>query len=256
LAPITEISQLLLVYMGEILKGLQDEEENVSTIQEREWSTMKYKIKIALICFVLTLFVPLFSMAQTTKEDQPTITVTKVQGNIPSKDAYIVKYSVDTTNPNDYIATGNLTIEYSDGTKVVEKVPPARKSSENETVFNKVGFNDVEVSSGRRTIGWTELFENCGTSYPIPEVLAIYQSGKTITHIKQGQMVWFWRFLDGGKKIAAVWGPTHGREVGYQLYDVSTGRMLSEVFGNEKSQSLDPDAPEWAKQTEQEMNHQ
>jgi hypothetical protein len=193
-------------------------------------------------------------MAHTTEEDQPTITVTKVQGNIPSKYAYIVKYSVDTTDPNGYIATGNLTIEYSDGTKVVEKVPPARKSPENETVFNKMGFNDVEVSSDRRTIGWTELFENCGTSYPVPEVLAIYQSGKTITHIQQGQMVWEWVFLDDGKHVSAVWGPTHGPDAGdYQLYDAQSGYMLSEFFGGEGSNPKKPEAPEWVKQTDQKI---
>jgi hypothetical protein len=94
-------------------------------------------------------------------------------------------------------------------------------------------------------VGWWAALDNAGRSYAIPYVLAIYQSGKNILHIEWGQMLWFWTFRDGGKRIAAVWGPTHGPEVGdYQLYDARTGRLLSEVFGDPTTQSLSPDAPE------------
>ena len=63
-------------------------------------------------------------------------------------------------------------------------------------------------------------------------------------------MLWYWTFRDDGKHVAAVWGPTHGPEVGdYQLYDVKTGRQVSEVFGDPETQSLKAGAPEWAKET-------
>ena len=37
-------------------------------------------------------------------------------------------------------------------------------------------------------------------------------------------------FVQGGEQVALVFGPTHGPEVGdYRLYDVKTGKLLSEV---------------------------
>jgi len=192
-----------------------------------------------------------------TNSDFPTIVRTKIHSKLPASTAHIVRFYIDEAPSNSGYETGNLHIIYSDKTEVIEKVPPKKESTENRRVENQEGISDPKLADDKRTIGWTEDMHNCATSYAVPLAIAVYQSGETVLHIQQGQMVWFWRFLDGGKKIAAVWGPTHGREVGdYQLYDVITGRMLSEVFGNEKSQSLDPDAPEWAKQTEQEMNHQ
>jgi hypothetical protein len=113
------------------------------------------------------------------------------------------------------------------------------------------------VAPDRRTIAWEETFDNCATSYSVPLVLAIYRSGHTILHIQQGQMLWYWTFRDGGKHVAAVWGTTHGPAVGdYQLYDVETGRMVSEVFGDPATQSLGADAPEWAKETERQNSQQ
>jgi hypothetical protein len=53
---------------------------------------------------------------------------------------------------------------------------------------------------------------------------------------------------EGGKRVAVVFGPTHGPEVGdYQLYDVKTGKLVSEVWGDAETQSLKTDAPDWAK---------
>jgi hypothetical protein len=83
--------------------------------------------------------------------------------------------------------------------------------------------------------------------------LAIYGSGKAVLRIQQGQMLWYWTFRDSGKHAVAVWGPTHGPEVGdYQLYDAKTGHLISEVYGDPTTQSLRADAPEWAKETERE----
>jgi hypothetical protein len=58
-----------------------------------------------------------------------------------------------------------------------------------------------------------------------------------------------------GKANAAVWGTTHGPQVGdFQLYDVQAGKMIAEVSGDVETQSLNSQAPEWAKQVEQEMH--
>ncbi len=201
------------------------------------------------LCFAL---VPLPLFAQT-DSDQPSITYTDVRGSTPAQDAHIVKYYVDTPSPGSRYESGNLHIFYSDKTEISDTLRPDRKVTDdsNHVVYNQQGITDVKMASDERTIGWAETIDNAATSYSIPYVLAVYQSGKTILHIEQGQMLWFWTFRDGGKHIAAVWGPTHGPEVGdYQLYDATTGRLLSEVFGDPTTQSLSRDAPEWAKEAE------
>jgi hypothetical protein len=38
------------------------------------------------------------------------------------------------------------------------------------------------------------------------------------------------------------------------FYDVQTGKLISEVFGDEGTQSLSPDAPEWAKLLEEHLH--
>lgn len=158
---------------------------------------------------------------------------------------------MDEPSPNSGYGTGNLHIAYSDKTEIVRALRPKGRSTEGNIVYNQEGITDVKAAPDKRTIGWAETFDNCCTSYSIPLVLAIYRSGDTILEIRQGQMLWYWTFRDGGKRIAAVWGPTHGPEVGdYQLYDAKTGQLISKVFGNSATQSLSTDAPEWAKETE------
>ncbi|MDR3612244.1 MAG: hypothetical protein P4L53_01675 [Candidatus Obscuribacterales bacterium] len=208
-----------------------------------------------ILLFLCLAFLPALACAQSTAGDRPTVTITKIRGAVPAETAHIVKYYVEKTKHDSEYDTGNLHIIYSDKTEVIEKVSPKAKSSDKNIIKNQEGIVDPSVAPDKRTIAWTETFDNCGTSYSIPLILAIYQSGKTILHIQQGQMVWYWMFLDGGKRIAAVWGTTHGPEIGdYQLYDSKTGRMLSETFGDVDTQFLKADAPEWAKQTERKMH--
>ena len=213
---------------------------------------MKTEHMLLLSCVA---FLPALACAQTTDGDRPTVTETKIHGAVPAGTARIVKYYVDKAEHDFDYDTGNLHIIYSDKTEVIEKVPPKTKGTEKNIVKNQEGIADPAVAPDKRTIAWTETFDNCGTSYSIPLVLAIYQSGKRVLHIQQGQMVWYWTFLDGGKHIAAVWGTTHGQEIGdYQLYDIKTGHMLAEVFGDVDTQSLKQNAPKWAQETERKMH--
>lgn len=189
--------------------------------------------------------------AQTADGDQPAVKVTEIKRNLPAENAYIIKYYVDKSSPDSGYETGNLHIIYSDKTEITETLRPKEKSTEKNIVYNQEGIADVKIAPDRRSIGWAENFDNCCTSYSIPIALAIYRSGYTILHIQQGQMLWYWTFRDGGKHVAAVWGTTHGPEVGdYQLYDVKTGHLVSEAFGDPRTQSLSADAPKWAKETE------
>jgi hypothetical protein len=190
--------------------------------------------------------------AHITEGDQPTVKVTEMKGKVPAENAHITRYYVDKPSLDSGYETGDLHIIYSDKTEIIETLPPKEKSTEKNIVENQEGIEDVKIAPDQRTIGWAMTFDNCCTSYAIPMVLAIYRSGDTVLHIQQGQTLWHWMFLDGGKQAAASWGPTHGPFGGdYQLYDVKTGHLVSEVFGDPKTQSLSPDAPEWAKETEQ-----
>jgi hypothetical protein len=213
--------------------------------------------------FFLALFLTLLSLPALTRADQlkhrqqlqEGISVTEIQSSAPAETAHIAKYYVDKAAPGSDYETGNLHIIYTDGTEVIEKIPLKEKSTEANTVYNQEGISDIEVAADKRTIGWTAMVDNCCTSYSVPVSVAIYQSGKKVLHIQQGQMVWYWTFLNGGKRVSVVWGPTHGAEVGdYQLYDAKTGRMLSEVFGEEEIQGLAPNAPKWAKLVEEQMH--
>lgn len=208
------------------------------------------KVGASVRCLSLVLLLTCLSGPQTGGV-QPEIAVIEIKEKPPAENARIIRSYVDKPTPNSGYETGNLHIVYSDLSQVVRGLSPKAKSAEGNNVYNQEGITDVKVASGKRTVGWAETFDNCCTSYSIPLVLAIYRSGRTILEIREGQMIWFWMFRDGGKQIAAVWGPTHGPEVGdYQLYDTQTGRLISEAFGNPATQSLNPDAPEWAKETE------
>jgi hypothetical protein len=212
--------------------------------------------RVSLAIFGL-IVLPVASWAQTNGPDQPKITIRKIAGKVPAKDAYIVKYYVDKATPQSGYETGSLHILYSDKTEVIEKLRPRQNSSENSIVFNAVGFAEPKLAQDKRTIAWTEQFET-GDSYSIPEVLAVYRSGENIAEIQVGLMVWNWMFLDGGKHIAAAWGTVHFSDIGnYQLYDSETGRMIDEALGDAEVEGkngtihgLGPNAPEWARQLE------
>jgi hypothetical protein len=200
--------------------------------------------------------------AQTKDADRPKITIAKIDGDVPANDAHIVEYRVEGPPPGYSYETGNLRITYSDKSEVVAKLPPRGKSAPENVVYNQVGITEPKLGADRRTIAWTEQFENCCTSYSIPLVVAIYRSGRKIVEIRQGQMVWNWMFVDSGKRLAVVWGPVHLSDIGdYQLYDADTGRMIEEVIGDKEIagkngtyHGLGTDAPAWAKELEKLQN--
>ncbi|MGA9391757.1 MAG: hypothetical protein WBV69_15070 [Candidatus Sulfotelmatobacter sp.] len=195
---------------------------------------------------------------QTNEADQAKITVNKIDGSVPGKDAYIIKYYVDKATSESGYETGSLHIVYSDKTEVVKKLPPKQKRTEDDVAFNEVGIDEPKLAGDKRTIAWTEDFENCCTSYSIPLVLAVYRSGKNIVEVQEGDMVWDWMFFDGGKRIAAVWGAVHLSDIGdYQLNDTETGQVIDEALGNAEIEGkngtfhgLGSDAPAWAKELE------
>ena len=167
----------------------------------------------------------------------------------PTADGKIAKVFVEKPGEDE---TGSLHIVYRDGLDVVQIVPP---KAEPKAEGSHAGFSELKVARDQETVGWGETYWECCQSYPIPLVLTLYRSGNIIRRIRQGQMLWAWSFLDGGRKVATVWGLTHGPEVGdFQLFDINTGRMLAEVFGDEDTQQLKSDAPNWARDLQAELD--
>ena len=177
-----------------------------------------------------------------------------VSAQSPSPNARITKFFVDHAEPDSGYETGPLHVIYSDGTEVVQKLPPLKKSTDKETAFNEVGFSEVQLADDKKTLGWAVQVENCCTSYSIPLTVVVFRSGK-ILHSFNQQMVWKWMFLPGSIQLAIVWGPTHGPEVGdYRLYNIASGSLVSEVWGDEDTQSLKNDAPNWARELEERLH--
>lgn len=200
------------------------------------------------ICFALLLTT---FCVRAVADDHPAVTFTKIEVNVPAENAYIIRFHVDQPSPASSYETGSLHIVYSDNREIIETLLAKKQSTEKDVVYNQEGIIEVKLAPDKRTIGWEETFDNCCTSYSVPLVLAVYRSGGAILRIQPGQMLWYWTFRDGGKRVAAVWGATHGPEVGdYQLYDIETGHLVSEVFGDPATQSLSADAPEWAKEVD------
>jgi hypothetical protein len=195
------------------------------------------------------LTVLVFSAAQAA-DPHAALSPSTASGSVrPTADSEVVK--VFTERPGE-VATGPLHIIYSDGVDVVETVPP---TAEPKTEDSQAGFTDLEISSDKVTVGWGETYWECCQSYPIPLVLTLYRSGKIIQRIRQGQMLWAWSFVDGTTQAATVWGTTHGPEVGdYRLYDVKTGRMLAEVYGDDDLQQLKSDAPDWTQKLQAKLD--
>lgn len=182
--------------------------------------------------------------------------VTSLQTKDASQTAQITKFFIAQPAAGSGYETGPLHIIYSNGTESVQTLPPLKASTDKEMVFNAVGFSGVELAQDRQTLGWTINVENCCTSYSIPLSVVVFQHKQVLHTFRQGEMVWGWMFLEGGKQVAVVYGPTHGPEVGdYRLYDVKTGKLLSEVSGDADTQSLKSDAPEWAKLLQARIAH-
>jgi hypothetical protein len=173
--------------------------------------------------------------------------VSSQQRNDASGTPQVAKFFIAEPASGSGYETGPLHIIYSDGTEVVQTLPPLKHRSDKEPVFNAIGFSGVKLAPDQQTLGWTVNVENCCTSYSIPTSLVIFQHKRVLHTFDQGQMVWSWMFLDDGRQVAVVFGPTHGSVGDYRLYEVKTGRLLSEVWTDADTQSLKADAPNWAK---------
>ena len=182
--------------------------------------------------------------------------VTSRQTKDVSQTVQITKFFVAEPAVGSGYETGPLHIIYSDGTEIVQTLPSLKPSTDKEIVFNAVGFSGVELAQDRQTVGWTINVQNCCASYSIPLSVVVFQHKQVLHTFDQGQLVWSWMFVEGGMQVAVAFGPTHGPEVGdYRLYDVITGKLVSEVWGDADTQSLKTGAPDWAKRLQYRLHN-
>jgi hypothetical protein len=93
---------------------------------------------------------------------------------------------------------------------------------------DQVGTDDIQIASDHSAAGWTELYPNCCTSYPIPLNIAVYRDGRVRRRFKSGLMIYKWQFWKGGKQIAFCSGTVHGDQgVTCELHDVASGHNLA-----------------------------
>ncbi len=117
-------------------------------------------------------------------------------------------------------ANGTLQLIYADGTTKQQPKEP-----------RQVGCDSATVADDRSTVGWSVLFENCCTSYPVALSVAVLNHGRQRI-FRAEQAVWAWRFVSGGKRLAMLSGPVHGNAVKAILYDVQSGRRLATWDGS------------------------
>jgi hypothetical protein len=128
-------------------------------------------------------------------------------------------------------AAGEVGIRYADGTTIVAPKGRDQKS-----------LSHPALATDRQTVGWLGNYDNCCQSYPIPQQLVIWRSGRIIMTIDAGAaMIWNWRFYDRGRKVGFAIGPTHGAPYSYKLFDVASGKPIAESAGQARN------LPAWAR---------
>lgn len=132
---------------------------------------------------------------------------------------------------------------YADENGTVHVVHAGGKVDTIRVRKQQVGSDDIKVASDRRAAGWTQLYPNCCTSYPIPLTIAVYRDGRVRRRFTPGLMIYKWQFWAEGRQIAFCTGTVHGDQgVTCELHDVDTGRMLADFRGLPDERS-----PSWAR---------
>lgn len=163
----------------------------------------------------------------------------------PAAGAHIVGYSAlnkgdEHGSAQDKTAgSGPLRIIYSDGTNVVVANEKGDFTGCDGQVVAQADFDEIHLAKDRQTIGWRANYMVCAQSYPCPAQLVIYRSGRVQKIAPSYGIIWGWKFLKGGEKVAMQSGFPHGDDTGeYALYETGTGRKLAEY-------SLKENSPGW-----------
>ena len=131
-------------------------------------------------------------------------------------------------------SAGQLRIITSSGAEVT---PP--KDS------GQVGFDQVAISTDRRSVGWLALYPNCCTTYPIPLRLVVLAHGTRLAITGSGLPIWRWHFSEDGSKVAFRQAPVHwSAHAHFELRDTRSGRLLS---SSDVDSADSGNVPAWAR---------
>ena len=92
---------------------------------------------------------------------------------------------------------------------------------------DQVSAESLQVAPDNRIVGWLVDTPNCCTSYPIPTTLVVYRHGRIVQRISDGMMIYKWKYVARGGRIAVSSGTVHGMNgIHLTLYDSNSGKRL------------------------------
>jgi hypothetical protein len=110
---------------------------------------------------------------------------------------------------------------------------------------SQVSFGSPALSPDRRTVGWLVEYDSSkllGVPYdPIAGELVLYKNGRIVHRFDADPVIWDWKFVNGGSRIAYTIGPLHGNPSGCVLRDAFSGRVIKRWFYDENAE-----LPDWA----------
>ncbi len=124
------------------------------------------------------------------------------------------------------------------------------QTAEAPRMSDQVGFDAPRVSTDGRYVGWTALYPNCCTSYPIPLALIILSTENRLHRIVGGQSIFSWCFVPSKNAVASRHGPLHGpNDETFELRRITDGVLLRSYtphWNHRTNQPGNGKLPEWA----------
>lgn len=133
--------------------------------------------------------------------------------------------------------SGAVHVVYSDGKeKIIHKLR------------GSVGVEDVKTATDGLTIGWLITWPNPDELRKwetLPGTLVVWRNGKIIRQFTATGVFEGWTFWKGSEQVACQDSPLHGPSYGYDLYDVTSGRLVEHIPNDD---AADTDKlPDWVK---------
>jgi hypothetical protein len=115
--------------------------------------------------------------------------------------------------------------------------------------MKNVGAEQPAVAPDRQSVGWLALFDGC-CGNPIPGKLVVLNRGRFWT-LSGREPIWFWRFQNGGKRVAAREESLHfSTHSYYELWDVRSSKRIADYqdeYGENGSDHEIPNGPAWVR---------
>jgi len=130
-------------------------------------------------------------------------------------------------------------------------IPPDRDGyCEDKAHCAAVGADHLNISSNRRSVGWTAEYDSCCQSYPLPWVLVIARNGRVVHSLMAPRPVFYWQVQKGDTRVAVFSNTPHGNTQPYcQLFDTHSWKLIADWYPGKTAVM-----PVWAKPFAQEVN--